>query len=132
MRLLALCFENIYKRSKRNHSQFTWDLIATIRHATRRGLRRIKVLISGDVDIASRSARRSMWVSEPCCNEHRTLEDEFVAMRRHAQAIKQAFQDKACQQQIESLSALAGKLEKPGANGGADVAFLLSHRKCMP
>ncbi len=60
--------------------------------------------------------RRAMRYVEPDVEQQRTFEQELTLLLRNAQAVKDALQRVAGQQQVEVESFGAGLVEQPGAN----------------
>ncbi len=60
------------------------------------------------IEIAGRPER----IGDPGREQHRALEDELVALRRHAEAIQQALDGIARQQDLEIAAGLLGALEQ--------------------
>ena len=72
---------------------------------------------SQKVEIACRAIRRR----RPEAEQHGAFQDEFFAVRREAQAIEQALDGIAGQNELNIFSRRASALRQPIAHGGAHV-----------
>ena len=77
-------------------------------------------------------ARGAVGFVEPGDQQHRAFQHEALTVWRQAQAVQQALQRIAGQQQVHRLASRMRQVQQALAHGGADVALVVRHRWSVP